>query len=46
MQAMLSLAWCTAQNTQIGFGAGMAKQCGRKALAMLSGMKADGLTQP
>lgn len=46
MQAMLSLAWCTAQNTQIASGAGMAKQYGRKALAMLSGMKAGGLTQP
>lgn len=34
MQAMLSLAQCTAQNTQIGCGAGMVKQCGLKALAM------------
>lgn len=45
MQAMLSLALCTAPNTQIGFGAGMVQLCGRKARAMLSGMKAGGLTQ-
>lgn len=46
MQAMLSLAWCTAPNTQIGCGDGMVKQCGRKALAMLFGMSTAGLTQP
>lgn len=45
MQAMLSLAQCTAQSIQIGFGAGMVKPCGRKALAMLSGMSPAGLTQ-
>ena len=45
MQAMLSLAWCTAPNMQIGCGDGMEKPCGRKALAMLSGMNPAGLTQ-
>lgn len=45
MQAMLGLAWCTAPNTQIGCGDGMEKPCGRKGLAMLSGMSPAGLTQ-
>lgn len=45
MQAMLGLAWCTAPNSQTGYGAGMEKRCGQRALAMLSGMKAGGLTQ-
>lgn len=45
MHVTSSLVLCTAQNTQIGCGAGTVKPCGLKALGMLSGINPVGLTQ-